>query len=306
MCVGKIGLVQIVPIVQSVVIIVRRVIVDAGDEQVQELLEAALGCGFRILVLIVFEIVVVALVGIAVVEALVIRSRTLVDGRLCLVDILDGIRLRIFLRIVVAIIVRRRRLPAAEETLAWRGIGKVLIRNGFSVLRHIVRFISVLCAAARGDSVLYAVEEANEGIKGVRILIFLFRGFLFVLILIHEDVLVILHGFVKVLRGEILHRLGRRCIARLLGRGFLQGLELVLNRPGARRLGRPCRLGLRRRGRSRPARTGLEFLMPAAKLVIIQFGAVVSGIVHSVTASHCTKRVRGISIRIHYINIPIF
>ena len=165
----------------------------------------------------------------------------------------------------------------------------------------------MLRALARGDVVLYAVEEANEGIKGVGILIFLFRGPGFVL---RQELFVAICGIVEVLLGnECLLGLGANLLALRPERcGQLRGALHSLVRRGGGGRNRSCRF---RRLRSlrrlrRPARAGFVLLVSATELVIIQFRTVVSGIAHSVTASHCTKRMRGISIRFYYTKILIF
>ena len=199
--------------------------------------------------------------------------------------------------------VRLRALPA-KDALRRRFLRRRSILVGRFL--HFTVLAGMLRAPARGDVVLHAMEEANEGIKGVRILIFLFRELRFV---VRRDLLVHRGGFIEIFLGdEILCGPGAILPARGLGRIGLLRRALRLNRLGGGGFNRPGRL---RRLRSlhrlhRLARAGLVLLVSATELVVIQFRAVVSGIAHSVTASHCTKRMRGISIRFYYIKIPFF
>ena len=271
-------------------------LVHAGDEQAQELFESALGG-------LVLELPVVEFLIVKLVEVGAVLHRRAAQGLSIHLHAVDVLSLAVQIVKFGLVEVRLRALPA-KETLR-RGF----LRRISILVERVLRIdllVGMLRAPARGDVVLHAMEEANEGIKGVRILIFLFRELRFV---IHGDLIVHRGGFIEIFLGdEILCGPGAILPARGLGRIGLLCQTLRLNRLGGGGFNRPGRLHRLRslRRLHRLARAGLVLLVSATELVVIQFRAVVSGIAHSVTASHCTKRMHGISIRFYYTKIPIF
>ena len=228
-------------------------LVHAGDEQVQEFLESALGS-------VVFKLFVVkSVVGV--------RIRTAArgaQGPSVHLDAVDVLGLAVQIVKFGLVKVRLRALPG-EGALCGRFLRTLVER-----FLHPAVLAGMLCTLARGDVVLYAVEEANEGIKGVGILIFLFRGPGFVL---RQELLVAICGIVEVLLGnECLLGLGANLLAlRPERRGQLRGALRSLVRRGGGGLNRPGRFRRLRRFRRlhRPARAGFVLLVSATELVII-------------------------------------
>ena len=271
-------------------------LVHAGDEQVQELLESALGS-------LVLELPVVEFLIVKLVEVGAVLHRRAAQGLSIHLHAVDVLGLAVQIVEFGLIEVRLRALPAKEALR-----GRFLCRRSILVglVLQIDLLVGMLRAPACGDVVLHAMEEANEGIKGVRILIFLFQELRFV---VRRDLLVHHGGIVEILLGdEILCGPGAILPARGLGRIGLLRRALRINRLSGGGFNRPGRFHRLRslRRLHRLARAGLVLLVSATELVVIQFRAVVSGIAHSVTASHCTKRMHGISIRFYYTKIPIF
>ena len=281
-----------------VLVFVRLLVllVHAGDEQVQEFLESALGG-------LVLELLVVEFLIVKLVEVGTVLHRRAAQGLSVHLHAVDVLGLAVQIVKFGLVEVRLRALPP-EDALRGRFLRRISV-----LVERVLQLdllVGMLRAPARGDVVLHAMEEANEGIKGVRILIFILRELRFV---VRGDLLVHRGGIVKRLLGdEILCGPDAILPARGLGRIGLLRRALRLNRLSGGGFNRPGRLHRLRslRRLHRLARAGLVLLVSATELVVIQFRAVVSGIAHSVTASHCTRRMRGISIRFYYTKIPIF
>ena len=275
----------IVRILQRVLALVRLGglrIVHARHKQIDEFFEAAAGRAFFLLRLPFLRVGIAKFV-LRCIEG--IRLRRIASGRGIELDaiVLNVVRLRRFRR--------GRALDGGVEILrrfvSFEG-RKLFVGQIVHILQ--LRFLRF---PAAGDAVLYAVEEVNEGIEGVWI-----RGLVLLrlqLLLVVDLVLVLVHK-----AGEGIDRSGAFLLNGLFG-GELFGGKLLDGRrfPARRRLcggriGFEVRSGALRlnrvgrflRGLNRP-RAIFVFLVPPSQLVVIELGAVISGVAHRVTASHC-------------------
>ena len=284
-------------------------VVHARHKQIEKLFQTAAGCAC---ILVQLPILSVGIVDFSVhrIGKIVRVGHSPIQsaGRSfrILRHILNVVRLRRLRHGSTAGRILRGKLKIIRFPVFFEG-RKLLVRQIVQILQ-----LRLLGFPAAGNAVLYAVEEMNEGIEGIGICVrrsVLVR--LHVLSVVVVRIVVILYE-----AREGIDRRGALLPGGLLNGKHISGRFLCGRRFPSHRLllgafsepGNRCRALRRNRvdrflRRLRRPRAGFVFLVPPSQLVVIELGAVISGIAHRVTASHCACRLHSahaISIHIYY------